>query len=124
LGPRSSFPAGATIIAAGESGHAGYVILRGRCTEYRTEGDAEIVTREIETGSVLGEASVFTGKPSPVSVRAATEVELLVVTRDTLSQSIGLDAWMGAFVKALASRLSELEERLRTQETRDPSTGL
>jgi serine/threonine-protein kinase len=116
LGPRASFPADATIITAGETGKAGYVILRGRCIEYRREGGAERMTREIETGGVFGEASVFSGKPSPVSIRAATEVELLVVARDALSYSLALNSWAGVFVKALASRLNELEDRLRTFE--------
>jgi CRP-like cAMP-binding protein/tRNA A-37 threonylcarbamoyl transferase component Bud32 len=116
--PRASFPAGTTILAAGESRDTGYVVLRGRCVEYLVEGGQERVMRDIEPRGVFGEVSVFSGRPSPVSVRAATDVELLAVSRDVLSSSLGLTSWMGTFVIALASRLSELEERLRGRETR------
>jgi hypothetical protein len=35
------------------------------------------------------------------------------VTRDVLSKAVGLNSWMGAFVKALADRFREADERLR-----------
>jgi serine/threonine protein kinase len=114
--PRISLPAGSVIIAEGAPGDAGYVILQGRCIEYRLEGTTETTRREMRAGDVFGEAAVLSATPSVVSVRAATDVELVVVRRDVLSNALGLSSWMGAFVKALADRFQETHERLRTQE--------
>jgi len=45
-------------------------------------------------------------------VRATTDVVVLSVARDVFSAAAGLDSWMGIFVKALAERFRETEERL------------
>ncbi|MDP9002782.1 MAG: cyclic nucleotide-binding domain-containing protein, partial [Myxococcota bacterium] len=102
--PRILLPSGSVIIAEGDSGDAGYVILEGRCTEYRVEGTTEIVVRELAAGDVFGETSVLTGYASAVGVKAMTDVALIVVKRAVLSNALGLNSWMGAFVKALAVR--------------------
>jgi CRP-like cAMP-binding protein/tRNA A-37 threonylcarbamoyl transferase component Bud32 len=111
--PQTSFPAGSLIIAQGDSGGAGYVILQGRCIEYRLDGTTETTRREMGAGEVFGETAVLSDKPSTINVRAATDVELVVVKRDVLSNALGLNSWMGAFVKALGDRLREADERLR-----------
>jgi len=60
---------------------------------------------------------VFSDKPRTASVRALTDVVLLTVTSAVLSQAVGLNSWMGAFVKALAERFREADERLRGMPT-------
>jgi eukaryotic-like serine/threonine-protein kinase len=114
--PLISLPAGSVIIAQGDAGDAGYVIVQGRCIEYCVEGTMEVTRREMGAGDVFGEAAVLSANPSVVSVKAATDVELIVVRRDVLSNALGLRSWMGAFVKALADRFREADERLRAQE--------
>ena len=47
----------------------------------------------------------FTQQPRSASVAAETDVDLLVVRGDTLSDAVGLNSWVGAFVRALANRL-------------------
>ena len=39
--------------------------------------------------------------------------KLVVVSRETLTEGIGLHTWLGAFVTALAERFREADERLR-----------
>jgi CRP-like cAMP-binding protein/tRNA A-37 threonylcarbamoyl transferase component Bud32 len=114
--PRASVPSGAIVIAEGDSGDAGFVILSGRCVEYRVDGKGETTLREMGPGDVFGEAAVFSNRAWAVSVKAATDVDLVVVNRDVLSSALGLSSWLGAFVKALADRYREAEERLRTRE--------
>jgi len=114
--PRVSLPSGSVIIAEGRAGDAGYVILEGRCTEYRVEGTASVPLREMGPGDVFGETAVFSDRPWGVSVRAATDVELIVVKREVLSEALGLNSWVGVFVKALSDRYREAEERLRTRQ--------
>ncbi|MGH7439446.1 MAG: protein kinase domain-containing protein, partial [Polyangiaceae bacterium] len=114
--PRMSLPAGTVIIQQGASGDAAYVIQEGQCVAYREDGAAEIVLRIMGPGEVFGETAVFSEKPRTASVRAHTDVVLRTVTRDVLSQAVGLNSWMGAFVKALAERFREVDERVRVLE--------
>lgn len=120
--PRASVSAGTVIVKEGEPGNAAYVIERGRCEAYRMEGSSEIALRVMGPGEVFGETAVFSDKPRTASVKALTDVSLLVVTSNALAQAVGLNSWMGAFVKALADRFRETDERLRVMERRERDT--
>jgi eukaryotic-like serine/threonine-protein kinase len=111
--PRTALSAGSMIVTEGEPGNAAYVILEGRCVAYRVDETREIELRVMGPGDVFGETAVFSDKPRTASVKALTDVVLLVVTREVLSSALGLSSWMGGFVKALADRFRELDERLR-----------
>jgi serine/threonine-protein kinase len=119
--PRVHFAAGSTIVREGEPGEAAYIIVEGRCVAYRHDGDAEVVLREMSPGDVFGETAIFSNKPRTASVKALTDVRLMVVTSDTLSNALGLNFWMGTFVKALADRFRDVDERLRQLEQRQRS---
>jgi len=114
--PRMRLPSGTIIIREGERGDAAYVILEGRCVAYRGEGADEIELRVMGPGEVFGETAVFSHKPRTANVKTVSEVVLLVVTGDVLSKALGLNSWMGAFVKALADRFREADQRLRAVE--------
>jgi serine/threonine protein kinase len=116
--PRSSLPADTVILTEGEPGRAAYVILKGQCSAYRVVGDTEVQLRVMGPGDVFGETAIISDKPRSASVKALTDVVLLVVTRELLSSSLGLNSWMGAFVKALADRFHEADERLRAYEAK------
>jgi serine/threonine-protein kinase len=114
--PRTTLAAGTVIVREGEPGNTAYVIAEGTCVAYRTEGQTEFELRRMGPGEVFGETAVFTEKPRTASVKALTDVVLLVVTSHVLAQAVGLNSWMGAFVKALADRFREADERLRENE--------
>jgi serine/threonine-protein kinase len=114
--PRVHFAAGSTIVREGERGESAYIIVEGRCVACRRDGDAEVVLREMSPGDVFGETAVFSAKPRTASVKALTDVVLMVVTGDILSNALGLNSWMGTFVKVLAERFREVDERLRLLE--------
>jgi serine/threonine-protein kinase len=114
--PRQSFAAGQIIVREGEPGHAAYVIEQGKCAAYSTDGTREVELRVMGAGDVFGETAVFSDKPRTASVKALTDVVLLVVTSEVLAKAVGLNSWMGAFVKALAERFREADERLRVLE--------
>jgi serine/threonine-protein kinase len=111
--PRERFTAGGVIIVEGEPGDAAYVILEGQCMAYHVENGLEVALRTMGVGDVFGETAVFSQGPRSASVKAVTDVLLLVVTRDVLSRALGLNSWMGAFVRTLAERFREADERLR-----------
>ncbi len=114
--PRAHFGAGTLIIRAGDPGDAAYIIASGRCGAFRVEDGAEITLREMGPGDVFGETAVFSNKPRTASVKALTDAVLLTVTSQTLSSALGLNSWMGAFVKALAERFREVDDKLRVLE--------
>jgi serine/threonine protein kinase len=114
--PRKSFPAGAAILTEGDAGNAAYVIEQGQCAAFRREDETEVVLRVMGPGEVFGETAVFSDKPRTASVKAVTDVVVLVVTSEILAKAVGLNSWMGAFVKALADRFREADERLRVLE--------
>ena len=69
--------------------------------------------RVMGPGEVFGETAVFSEKPRTASVKAVTDVVLIVVTGEVISSALGLNSWMGPFVKALADRFREADARLR-----------
>jgi CRP-like cAMP-binding protein len=120
--PRKWFSAGSVIVAEGEPSDAAYIIVEGRCVVLGRESDNEVTLHELGPGDVFGEAAVVANEPRPVSVRALDDVLVMVVTAETLSNALGLNRWTGSFVKALASRFRELDDRVRHLERRTRTT--
>jgi serine/threonine-protein kinase len=115
--PRVRFAKGSVIVKEGDPGESAYIIAEGQCYAYRDDGDgAETVLRQMGPGEVFGETAVLSKKPRTASVKAGTDVELMVVTSDRLGSALGLSQWMGAFVRALAERFREVDERLHQLE--------
>jgi CRP-like cAMP-binding protein len=115
--PQARFVAGSTVVRQGDPGESAFIIVKGECVVYRTDGSGkEIVLRQMGPGDVFGETAVLSHKTRTASVRAETDVVVMVVTADILSNALGLNFWMGSFVRALADRFCELDERLRELE--------
>lgn len=114
--PRTLVPAGSRIIAEGEPGNAAFVILEGQCLVYYVDDGEENAVRVMGPGEVFGETAVFTDKPRTASVKALTDTVLITVTREVLANALGLNSWMGAFIKALADRFRQADEKLRAYE--------
>ncbi len=117
--PTMVFEAGARVITEGERGREAYVIVSGRCVAYKLRAGERVVLREMGPGDVFGETAVFTAQPRSATVEALETLTVKVVTEETLNESVGLDRWMGAFVRTLAQRFREVDERLRIRELDD-----
>jgi len=112
-----SFAAGQTVLFRGTTVEGLYVVAAGKVSVWvRPDkgGKTPVQVAELGPGDVFGETAVFSNKPRTASVKAITDVRLLVVTREILSNAVGLTSWMGGFVKALATRFLELDGRLRS----------
>ena len=116
--PIRRFHAGHRIITQGDEGDEAYIVVSGVCAVVRYLDGTRRVVRELGPGEVFGELAILTEKPRSAHVDATTEVELMVVTRQTLSEAIGLDSWVGRFVRALAERFRELDARVEKRELR------
>ena len=111
--PNRRYAPGSQIITQGEEGDAAYIIVKGKCVVVDNSGTQKVILRNLGPGDVFGEAAVFSEGLRTATVEALDEVTVTVVPRNTLVSALGLNSWLGGFVKALASRFSQLDEDLR-----------
>ncbi len=108
--PTRRVAAGSPVVREGDAGSEAYVIKSGRC-EVSTLASG--VIRELGPGDVFGELAILAERSRTATITAIDDVELFVVDRSTLEEGLGLNSWMGRFVKALATRFADLESELR-----------
>jgi serine/threonine-protein kinase len=110
--PRRRFSKGDWLIREGETGDAAYILVSGRCEVFKqVKGRPESV-RMVGPGDVFGETSILASTPRTASVVALTEVVAVIVTADVLEREIGaMKPWMGSFIRALALRFTDVENR-------------
>ena len=106
------FPAGSVIVQQGDPADVAYIIVSGACEVYKSSAGSRTLLRRLGPGDVFGETAILTGEPRTASVIAAGEVTAKVVTRDALERELGRASWAGAFVKALAERFRDVDDRL------------
>lgn len=115
--PTQTFAAGATIIAEGDEAGSAYIITEGKCLVSKDIDGFKNEMRELGPGDVFGEMAIFSSRPRSATVEAIDDVTVMVVEREMLSSGLELNSWMGRFVKAMADRFLEIDERLRMIES-------
>ncbi|MEO1082978.1 MAG: serine/threonine-protein kinase [Acidobacteriota bacterium] len=113
--PIESFAPGQAIVTEGDEGSAAYIIRRGTCRVIKGFGRHRKEVRLMGPGDVFGETAIFAASKRSASVEAVDDVEVTVVTSELLNRGLGLSSWMGEFVRALATRFRELDERLHAE---------
>jgi eukaryotic-like serine/threonine-protein kinase len=116
-----TYEAGEVILEEGEPGSVAYVLASGRCEVFKRVDGEKVALRILESGDVFGETAVFTAKPRSATVVALTPCTVKIVTRDALERELERNPWMGAFVRAVAERFREADEKLTS--LRPPSSG-
>ncbi|WP_198154545.1 protein kinase domain-containing protein [Plesiocystis pacifica] len=112
--PRQKYAPGDWIIREDEVGDAAYIILTGSCEVFKSIDGRWESLRKLHAGEVFGETAILASTPRTASVVALTEVTCVVVTREVLESEVdAMKPWMGAFIRALAQRFSEGEEKRR-----------
>jgi NTE family protein len=85
--PRRSFPVGAVLIAEGDSPREMYIAESGRADVLVTDRHGqEHKVGQILPGTAIGEMSLLTGQPAAGTVRAAEELEVLVLSLPELER--------------------------------------
>jgi NTE family protein len=75
------YPAGSVLIAEGDNPGEIYVAQRGRAEVFMSDRDGvEHSVARLRPGATVGEMSFFTGHPATATVRAATDLEVMVVS--------------------------------------------
>ncbi len=111
--PTRTYAPGEPIVVEGDEGDAAYIITEGHCVVRKRLGDEDVELRQMGPGDVFGEIAIFSATTRTATVEAVDEVTVMVVDRDALSARFELNSWMGRFVRALADRFQEVEERLQ-----------
>lgn len=105
-GHRQQYADGATLFEAGDCSFGMLVILSGRVSISRHEGlEQSTVLREVGRGHFIAEVGQLSGRPTLVNGLAVGEVELLVISSESLRALIVAEAEMGErIVRALILR--------------------
>jgi len=115
--PMTRASKGTVVVREGDRANDAYFIRTGTCIVYRERDGQRHHLQTIGPGEVFGETAVFTEQPRNATVEALTDVELIVVPGRHLAESVGLESWMGAFVRALGTRFSERSQRVTELES-------
>lgn len=109
---RLSLPAGDTLIRQGDAGGSMFVILDGaaRVTVTGTDG-ADQHVNVLALGDIVGEMSLLTGTARTATVRAATPLRVLEITKEAIEGLLpAAPELLGLFSQILAARQVQLTE--------------
>lgn len=109
---------GELIVREGDPGGTAYILTAGRCVVFKTIEGRRVPLRELGPGDVFGETAVLTERPRSASVEALELVTAYELTRDSITEQLGANAWLGRFVRTLAERFREIDARLTELEQR------
>ncbi|MCB9568333.1 MAG: cyclic nucleotide-binding domain-containing protein [Myxococcales bacterium] len=122
--PSVRYPAGALIIAEGEVGDAAYIIVSGRVEAFKVVDGERVSLRIMGAGDVFGEMAIFAASPRTANIIALEETSLIIVTSEVINHEMDtMKPWMGAFIRALATRFASAERAQikRQRQRRRPS---
>src|SRR5690349_12597463 len=78
LEPRR-YPAGSTVLTQGQPGHELLIVQTGVADVFvRDDQGHEHWIDSVEAGATLGEMALFTGQPASATVRASSDLDVLV----------------------------------------------
>lgn len=101
---RMEFPAGASILRAGDPGTAAYLILSGAAEIWEgSEASRKIVARA-QTGALLGELGMIAGIAYSINATAASPVAAARISRDLFMRVVDEFPEFGRAVLASLSR--------------------
>jgi len=110
--PCRIYKPGEMVVVEGSPGDAAYVVVSGTCHVFKTVQGKHIALRNLGPGDVFGETAILSQSPRTASVQALETSVLQVVSRELLEEQIGLSTNLLLFVRALAERFREADERL------------
>ena len=100
-------PEGTVIVKEGADGDDMFLIESGRVEIYVTKGDVVLLLTELQESSFFGELSILTTKPRSATVKAKTDVRLLVLKKKDFMDIVNENPKVAAkFLLALGEDLS------------------
>mmetsp|Transcript_52881 Transcript_52881/g.113344 ORF Transcript_52881/g.113344 Transcript_52881/m.113344 type:complete len:942 (-) Transcript_52881:55-2880(-) len=86
-----TFTRGQNIFKEGEIGDKLYIIERGSCDALKTTNQREVIVGQLPKGAFFGEIAVMYDMPRTATVRAATDVTVLFLSREDLFKTISVE---------------------------------
>jgi CRP-like cAMP-binding protein len=112
VGESKSVPRGAVLIQQGKPITEFYIVLDGQLAVMVSSPQGNLTINTLREGEVIGELSLLDTRPPSASVVAATDANVLAVSRDKLSSKLRRDsAFAAKFYRALGVFLAD---RLRS----------
>lgn len=111
----ASYQRGDVIVAEGEAADTAYVIESGHCQVFKLQGDHQETVGHLGPGNVFGETAALSTGVRTATVVAKDDVSVRMVTRESLELELARNPLLGAFVRALATRFREAEEKLNAR---------
>jgi extracellular factor (EF) 3-hydroxypalmitic acid methyl ester biosynthesis protein len=114
--------AGETIVRTGDVGDEMFIVLSGVAEAIVAEEGGHRLFRELQHGDVFGEIAMFLGSVRSASVRAITDVEVLIINKEQLTDSLTSMPKIASrvllnLVRCLCSRLVENTSAARPGQT-------
>lgn len=103
--------AGEAVIRRGEPGEECYLVRDGELEVIDDSSDAERRLATLRTGMLFGETALLTGAPRNATVRALTDVKLLVLRRSDLLAAMAAEADVADHLIALMQARSRPKKR-------------
>ncbi len=115
------YGAGEVIIRRGEFGKEFYVIDRGEVELSAMRGESTITLGRLDAGQFFGERGAMTGEARVATVTAVTDLELLVITHESLQRILQkTPAIADTLSRALVDRQRDVERRLLASDSVEP----
>lgn len=106
-------PAGAPLMAEGDSNPTVWVVKSGEVELYRRQGQRRVVIAVLSCGDVVGDVPVLSGQPPAFSARALTDTVLVRLSVPDLHRFLlEHPAVSLRFAVSLAGRLQRMQARL------------
>lgn len=109
--PGRTYRPGTLIVREGDTGHEAYIIRSGKCRAFKTINGEKVELRIMGVGEVFGETAILTDKPRSASVEAVDNVTVAVVKSHYFKEELQTGSWLEPFIRALAERFREADQR-------------
>jgi len=86
FGDSRSYQPGDVVIRQGDENDNLYLVLKGKLEVLQEVDGADQVVAVLEAGDSLGEVSIYDPGPASATVRAASDSEVWLITRDSLDR--------------------------------------
>jgi ATP-binding cassette subfamily B protein len=85
------YSAGREIVVQGDTGDRFYIIVRGKVTVLRNEGDRVVTVTNLHDGDFFGEMALLSNQPRNATVRCLTGCVCLTLSRDLFERLLSAD---------------------------------
>ena len=102
------------ILREGKRGDWIFILLEGRVKIKKRTGKGMITVDTLREGAIVGEMSLLTGEKRSATVRALTEVELIVINKNAFGQILIKNP---KIAEHLSSMLARRKEEIQTKTT-------